>query len=101
MSVASNPSPMMLMTVSDPQPTGAFSWAQEPWGRALRCARLPAPHFFSSRDLMLRGPEHEPEWPAVASSMGVPPDRLLLVKQVHGIETAVVRNGFTGSWVRP
>src|SRR5262245_14319310 len=97
MSVASNPSPMMLMT--DPQPTGAFAWTQEPWGRALRCARLPAPHLFTSRDLLLRGDDRE--WASVASSLAVDAARLLLIKQVHGVQVAIARRGRTDGWTRP
>src|SRR2546428_8880798 len=84
MSVASKPSPRMLM--SDPQPTDAFTWTQEPWGRALRCTRLAAPHLFSSRDVMLR--DDEAEWTAVARSLGVAADRLRLAKTRH--ETAAI-----------
>src|SRR5437870_4387302 len=97
MSVASKPSPRMLM--SDPQPTDAFTWTQEPWGRALRCTRLPVPHLFTSRDLVLR--DHAGEWEAVATSLGVTADRLRLIKQVHGTAAVVVRRGETGPWIRP
>src|SRR5436190_3085305 len=97
MSVASNPSPMMPM--SDPQPTGAFEWTQEPWGRALRCTRLPTPHLFTSRDLVLR--EDAREWDAVASSLGVDAAHVLLVKQVHGVDVAIARAGRTEAWTRP
>src|SRR5258707_12195653 len=97
MSVASKPSPRMLM--SDPQPTDAFTWTQEPWGRALRCTRLAAPHLFSSRDLMLR--DDQDEWAAVGGSLGVPSDRLLLVKQGHGTHVAVARPAQPTPWVRP
>src|SRR5262252_6962858 len=93
-SVASNPRPMMAM--ADPQPTGAFEWTQEPWGRALRCTELPARHLFTSRDLMLRHDDRE--WPLVAESLGVPLDRLLLIKQVHGVHAAVVRRGWQPPW---
>jgi purine-nucleoside/S-methyl-5'-thioadenosine phosphorylase / adenosine deaminase len=79
--------------MSDPQPTDAFTWTQEPWGRALRSTRLSVPHLFSSRDLMLRGDESE--WAAVAQSLGVPPGRLRLVKQVHGIDVVVARRPST------
>src|SRR5262245_20218601 len=97
MSVASNPSPMMLMP--DPQPTGAFVWTQEPWGRALRCQRLEVPHLFTSRDLILR--DAEDEWSAVSASMSVPKERLLLVKQVHGTHAHVARKGDAPPSVRP
>ena len=74
-------------------------WTQEPWGRALRCTRLPAPHLFTSRDLVLRGDERE--WTSVAASLGVTRERLLLVTQVHGVHVAIARKGRTGEWTRP
>jgi purine-nucleoside/S-methyl-5'-thioadenosine phosphorylase / adenosine deaminase len=80
---------MMLMT--DPQPSGAFEWTQESWGRALRCAALPARHLFTTRDVELR--DDEKEWEAVAASLGVTRDRLLLIRQVHGITVAIARRG--------
>lgn len=88
-----------MMAISDPEPTGPFEWAQEPWGRALRCTRLAAPHLFTSRDLQLR--DDHGEWTAVAASLGVAPDQLLLVKQVHGIQAAVAGRGRTVGWARP
>jgi YfiH family protein len=57
------------------------------------------PHLFSSRDLMPA--EGDTGWTAVAGSLGVTLDRLLLVKQVHGIHVAVVRCGESTSWSRP
>jgi YfiH family protein len=87
------------MLMSDPQPTDAFVWTQEPWGRALRCTRLAAPHLFSSRDVRLG--EGDPEWTAVAGSLGVTADRLRLVKQVHGIHVAALRRGEPTPWTRP
>lgn len=97
MSVASKPKPMIA--IPDPQPTGAFEWTQEPWGRALVCTRLPARHLFTSRDLVLR--DDEREWSAVAASLGVDAARLLLIRQVHGVQVAVARRGRTGDWIRP
>jgi len=85
--------------MSDPQPNDAFAWTQEPWGRALTCTRLPARHLFTSRDLVLR--QDEDEWTAVAASLGVARDRLLLIKQVHGVHAVVARSGGTGAWERP
>jgi YfiH family protein len=87
------------MLMSDPQPNDAFTWTQEPWGRALRCTRLAAPHLFTSRDLFLT--EDQGEWRAVSASLGVPADRLLLIKQVHGIHVAVKRAGQNPGWTRP
>lgn len=45
--------------------------------------------------------EDQGEWNAVAWSLGVPADRLLLVKQVHGIHVAVKRAGQSPGWTRP
>jgi YfiH family protein len=84
---------------TDPQPNDGFTWTQEPWGRALRCERLGAPHLFTSRDVTLR--DNEREWAAVAASLGVPQDRLRMVKQVHGIHTAVARRGGAVAWEKP
>jgi YfiH family protein len=87
-----------MMAMSDPQPTDAFEWTQEPWGRALRCTALPARHLFTSRDLMLR--DDVDEWHAVAASFGVTRERLLLIRQVHGRTIAVARRGETDAWQR-
>jgi purine-nucleoside/S-methyl-5'-thioadenosine phosphorylase / adenosine deaminase len=88
---------MMLMT--DPQPSGAFEWTQEPWGRALRCTALATRHLFTTRDVELR--KDEEEWETVAASLGVTRDRLLLIRQVHGTSVAVARRGRHGGWDRP
>jgi YfiH family protein len=88
-----------MSETSDPKPSGAFFWTQEPWGRALRCSELPVPHLFTSSDVVLR--DSEQEWNAVAVSLGVTRDRLLLVKQVHGVDVAVARRGATRDWSRP
>jgi len=87
----------MLMT--DPKPNEPFEWTQEPWGRALRCSALHAPHLFTSRDVTLRADEGE--WAAVSASLGVARDRLLLVKQVHGARVAVARRGGPAAWPKP
>jgi purine-nucleoside/S-methyl-5'-thioadenosine phosphorylase / adenosine deaminase len=88
-----------MMLMGDPQPSGAFQWTQEPWGRALRCARLPAVHLFTSRDLSLRS--DQAEWEAVARSLDVTPDRLLLLRQVHGTHVTVARRGRRAGSDRP
>jgi YfiH family protein len=88
-----------MMAMADPQPTGAFEWTQEPWGRALHCTRLPARHLFTSRDLTLR--DAAGEWDAVAVSMGVARPALLLIRQVHGNRVAVARRGGKNDWQRP
>ena len=79
------------MLMSDPQTDAAFEWIDEPWGRALRCRHLTAPHLFTSRDLVLR--DDEREWTQVAASLGVDRAHLRLVRQVHGVDVVVARRG--------
>src|SRR3954471_2929285 len=89
----------MTVPLPDPEPDAAFEWTQASWGRALRCRHLGAPHLFTSRDLMLRG--DDTEWAAVAASLGVSRERLLLLHQVHGTQVAVARAGQSAGWDRP
>jgi hypothetical protein len=45
--------------------------------------------------------DDEEEWDAVAASLGVTRDRLLLIRQVHGTTVAIARRGRHGAWDRP
>lgn len=67
----------------------------------LRCAPLAviAPHFFTTRDLALG--VGSKEWDAVARAIEVDPDRLRLIRQVHGNAVAIARRGDTRPWKRP
>lgn len=83
-----------------PKPSGEFEWTQESWGPALRCVPLQpvAPHVFTTRRLALRGSPADtaPAWAQLAAAIGVAPERLLRLRQVHGarvIEAASVRFG--------
>ncbi|HOQ61137.1 MAG TPA: polyphenol oxidase family protein [Vicinamibacterales bacterium] len=71
---------------------GGFEWALHPFGPALRCGPLHglARHCFTTRAPALgRGPSDvSAGWLAVAGAMGLAPDRLFRLRQVHG--TAVV-----------
>jgi len=71
-----------------PKPSGEFEWTQEAWGPALRCSRLSphAPHCFTTRHLALCGPADEAaaSWKKVAATIGLEPQRLLRLRQVHG-----------------
>lgn len=58
-----------------------------------------ADHLFTAGDLELRADERE--WAGVAERMGVGAEELLLIRQVHRAEVAVVRAGRTGRWDRP
>jgi polyphenol oxidase len=82
------------MSVSRPEPTGQFEWTQAPWGDVLRCRPLLdiADHFFTAAPLQLKGPAGE--WDVVAELAGVQPDRLRLLRQVHG--SRIVISGSDG-----
>ncbi len=65
----------------------------------MRCTALGAPHLFTSRDVELR--DQADEWAAVAASLSVSRERLLLIRQVHGTTVAVARRGQSQPWPGP
>ncbi len=79
----------------EPRPAHPFEWVRQPWGMALRSARLAefADHLFTTRDVHLRGPLGDDGWRHVAASLGVPAARLVRLKQVHGTAEVVIRRG--------
>jgi YfiH family protein len=89
----------MFMTL--PQPNDAFEWTQAPWGAVLRCRPLSAlaEHFFTAKDLRLRGDIQE--WNAVAGYAGVDPKDLLSVRQVHGAGVASASSDRLRPWSPP
>lgn len=72
-----------------------FHWTSEPWGVALRSAPLSAlaDHFFTTRQLWLRGASEDADWAAAAATIGVAAERLIRLRQVHGRDAVVVRRG--------
>jgi polyphenol oxidase len=72
-----------------------FVWTTEEWGLALRCSALGevAHHFFTTRQLRLRGETEAADWRRVAGAIGVAPPRLLRLTQVHGCAVFVRRAG--------
>jgi YfiH family protein len=70
-------------------------WTSEDWGRALRSSPLSgtADHFFTTRQLRLRGSNESEEWARVAATIGVPPERLVHLEQVHGRRVVTIRRG--------
>lgn len=84
-----------------PQPSDGFEWTQASWGAVLRCRPLlaVADHFFSTANLELR--DDRAEWQAVAREIGVEPERVLLLRQVHGAATAIARRSDSSPWTRP
>jgi polyphenol oxidase len=89
------------MFMTEPQPTRAFEWTQAPWGGVLRCVPLSASanHFFTANNLTLR--DDAGEWSSVAAAMGVTPDDVLLVRQVHEATVVVASGDRPRPWPRP
>jgi YfiH family protein len=81
-----------------PHPGDGFDWIATPWGPALVCRRLEplAASVFTSRSWSLgfTGPSSGANgWSQVAEAVGVNPDRLLRVRQVHGASVVEHRAG--------
>jgi polyphenol oxidase len=76
-------------------PIDGFVWTTEEWGPALRCRSLGevADHFFTTRQLWLRGESEDEDWRRVAAAIGVSPPRLLRLTQIHGAGVFVFRGG--------
>lgn len=72
-----------------------FHWTQESWGAALRSSALGrvATHFFTSRQLWLRGEHEDRDWETVAATIGVAGSSLVRLTQVHGRDVLIVRRG--------
>lgn len=74
-------------------PVERFELIPQIWGQALRAPGLAAvaDHFFTTRQLRLRGAGVEVrDWAQVARAIGVEPERLLRPRQVHGREVVAV-----------
>ncbi len=70
-----------------PPVTDDFAWAPAPWGWALKCRPLNVvAHGWTTRQLQLRGtPEGERAgWAAIAEAVGLTPDAVVRLSQVHG-----------------
>jgi polyphenol oxidase len=77
-----------------PEPSESFEWRQASWGRVLVCRPFDevATHFFTGRELQLRGDDERAreDWARVAEAIGVTPERLRRMRQVHGCEVFTV-----------
>jgi YfiH family protein len=73
-----------------PDVPASFYWTEESWGPALRCRAMDplAQHLFTTRQLQLPSAE---AWRALASAVGVAPDHVVSMNQVHGREVVTVR----------
>lgn len=79
-----------------PQADDGFEWGAAPWGPVLRCPALGAvgAHLFTARDLALEHPETSGDgWARVAGALGVAPEALRRVRQVHGAAAVCYRKG--------
>jgi len=95
------PTTFMNGTPPRPQPNDGFAWTQERWGTALHCIPLSsvAAHLFTTASLRLV--DDEREWAAVAAHMGVAPACVRLIRQIHGVDVAIVRAGARADRHRP
>jgi polyphenol oxidase len=75
--------------------SGAFRWTDTTAGRILQAERLVphAPHVFTTRQLQFRGASIDDDHRRLTMSLGVRPDDLVRVKQVHGRAVLVVKPG--------
>jgi YfiH family protein len=80
-----------------PQPSGGFEWVQAAGGPALVCGPLRpyADHLFTTRDWALgsRAEATDEDWRPLATSLGVDPEHLVRLHQVHGAAAVVRRAG--------
>src|SRR4051812_17311977 len=87
------------------QPSGRFEWVQAAGGLALACTALKpfADHLFTTREWALgsRGATADEDWGPVAASLGVDPDHLVRMHQVHGASVVIRRAGDTRHPVAP
>ena len=80
-----------------PQPNGGFVWVQAAGGTALICSALRpfADHLFTTRGWALgsRAEAADEDWRPVAASLGVDPEHLVRLHQVHGAAVVTRRVG--------
>jgi YfiH family protein len=93
MVIVQDPSYTSLPTMSE-----GFTWTDESWGAALRCAPLGAvaTHLFTTRQLQLSSAEEARE---LAEAVGA--RDVAMVTQVHGRAVVVVRRGAGAPEPRP
>ena len=84
--------PIIFVDMSLPKPSGEFEWAQESWGAALHCHPLSevAHHCFGTRDLVVDG--------ALAHALGVEPEALVRMRQVHCADVFVAKKKGEQPW---
>jgi hypothetical protein len=94
MTPAGSPSTHDRLKASPPV-VGDWSWTATRAGKILSSSRLAnvAVHAITSRDFDFRGPEADDHRARLAATLGVSPDALITVRQVHGRAVHVIRPG--------
>jgi len=84
----------LSMAEGEPYVSAAFEWRAAPVGRVLVSAAVAAiaPHFFSTCDASPPG-VHQPDYEAVARSLDVEARQVVHVRQIHGRDVFIVRDG--------
>jgi YfiH family protein len=83
--------PAMLPAVGDD-----FEWVDASWGHMLRARALGhVPHGWTTRQLVLRGSSDQERdaWDAIARVVGLDVTNLVRLRQVHGAEVYLARDG--------
>src|SRR6478609_7749223 len=78
---------MTMTSLEAPAPAAGFRWVPAPWGVQLVADALAGfRHGWTTRQLQLRGspPIVDEGWRQLASWLGVEPDLLVRLRQVHG-----------------
>jgi len=83
-----------------PEVSGEFAWEAAPWGLALQCRALGSvAHGWTTRQLQLRGSDEAERagWAAIGEAVGLTPDRLVRLAQVHGAAVHVATSQSCGT----
>jgi YfiH family protein len=84
--------PQREMTTADTS-SAAFEWRDAPAGCVLQSTTLDAiapHHAFTTRDLSFKGDSVEDDWRRLGLLLGVAPDKIVRVSQVHGRKVLVI-----------
>src|SRR5437868_9073907 len=73
----------------------SFRWGAGSVGRTLHARALEprARHLFTTCDVSFRGPDAAAQYAQLSQEFGLPLDRMVFVKQVHGRSVLIVRPG--------
>lgn len=83
-----------------PAVNGGFAWTDAPWGLALRCRAFGTTrHGWTTRQLPLRGSDEVERagWAAIGRAVGLAPDAVVRLSQVHGAAVHVATSVSCGT----